>query len=221
MGGDIQHLPGDDDYLEHSSILRDPRQRRILLLLLDSSQPLTERDLSVRLAAREEGVAPSDVTPDDRESIRVDLYHRCLPKLEANGWIERHPKGIFAADPLPFGDDDPSFPGLGLSDPDPPSEEVIAALLARPPRQDIVSVIASQSQQLTLRELATELDQGSYASWKPETNGYASPALGLLHHVELPKLAEVGLIEYDSDEKTITRTPALVTLANRFDISRK
>lgn len=85
MSYEGQLLPGGDDYPGRWSILADPRQRRILSILLKKSHPMTERDLSVQLMAEEMGTVPSDVTEDDHRPVQVDLYHRCLPKLEAGG----------------------------------------------------------------------------------------------------------------------------------------
>lgn len=216
MGSEIQPLQGDDDYLVRSTILADPRQRQILSILLDQSHPLTDRDLAVQLAARETGTPPSDVTEKDHQPIRVDLHHRCLPKLEAAGWIERHPEGVVAAEQLSFGDTDLSV--ADLQDPDHTSWEAVAALLARPRRQDLVSIIAGQRRLVALEELATELASRGYPSWTTDVGRDESTILGMLHHVDLPKLAAVGLIEYDHDEKTVTCNRSLMTLVNRTDI---
>lgn len=212
MGSEIQPLPGDDDYLMRSTILADPRQRRVLSILLDQSHPMTDRDLAVQLAAREAGT-PSDVTEKDHQPIRVDLHHRCLPKLEAVGWIERHPEGVVAAEQLSFGDTDLSV--ADLRDPDHPSWEAVAALLARPRRQDLVSIIAGQRRPFALEELATELASRGYPSWTTDEGRDESTLRSMLHHVDLPRLAAVGLIEYDRDEKTITCNRSLMTLVNR------
>lgn len=213
MSGDIQPLPGDDDYLEQSSILADPRQRRVLSILLDRSHPMTERDLSVQLTARETGTDPPDISEEAHQSIHVDLHHQCLPKLESGGWIKRHHEGIIAAEPLSVRDEDSSQPNL--HDPDHPPWEAVGALLARPQRQDLVSIVAGRRDYLTLEELATGLTERSYASWPAEQRDDEPTLRRTLHHVDLPKLAEVGLIEYDPDEKTITRTRTLEALVNR------
>lgn len=219
MSSDRQLLPGGDDYLEQSSILADPRQRRILSILRNRSQPLTERDLSVQLTARETGRAPSNITEDDHQPIQVDLYHRCLPKLESEGWITRHPAGIIAAEPLSFGDEGSTPPDV--HNPTHLSWEAVGALLARPQRQDLVSIIAGQHGHLTLEELATAVTERSHTTWPADQRGDEPTLLSTLHHVDLPKLAEVGLIKYSPEEKTLTRTASLETLVNRTDLDNR
>lgn len=216
MGSEPRLPLGGDDSLEISSILGDPRQRRLLAILLDQSSPMTDRDLSVQLAAQETGTAPSDVTEEDYQPIQVDLHHRCLPKLEAVGWIERHPEGVIAAEALSFWDEEPMLPDL--RDPDHSSWEAVAALLARPRRQYLVSIIAGQRHHLTLEELATELAEYGHASWATEQHEDEPTLRSMLYHVDLPRLAEVGLIEYDRDEKTIARTRSLMTLVNQTEL---
>lgn len=219
MGSEPRLPLGGDNSLDISSILGDPRQRRLLAILLEQSHPLTARDLSVQLAAQETGTAPSYVPEGDRQSIQMDLHHRCLPKLEAVGWIERHPEGVIAAEPLSFWDEEPMLPDL--RDPEHSSWEAVAALLARPRRQDLVSIIAGQRHRLTLEELATELAECSHASWATERYDDDPTLQSMLYHVDLPRLAEVGLIEYDRDEKTITSTCSLMTLVNQTDLDNR
>jgi hypothetical protein len=177
---------------------------------------MTERDLSVALAARETGTALSDTTEEDYRPILVDLRHRCLPKLEGVGWIERHPAGAIAAESLPVGDEDSLLPDLQDSD---LAWKAIGTLLAHPRRQELVSIVADQHH-LTVEELATELGEHGHPSKATKPLSYAV-LLRTLHHADLPKLAEVGLIEYDHDEKTVTRTRSLKTLGNRIDLDTR
>lgn len=218
MGSEPRLLLGGDLSREQSSILGEPRQRRVLSILLNQPQPMTVRDLGVQIAAHETERAPSDVPEEDHQPIRVDLHHRCLPKLEAVGWIERHPEGVIAAESLPFGDEESSFPDL--QDPNYPWE-AIGALLARPRRQDVVAIVAGQCHRLTLEGLATELAEYGHASWATERREDEPTLRSLLHHIDLPKLAEVGLIEYDRDEKTVTRTSSLMALVDQTDLGKR
>lgn len=219
MSSDVEPLPGGDDYLEQSPILADTRHRRILSLLLNRSHPLTERDLSVQLTARETGADPGDIDEEDHQSVRVALHHQCLPKLESEGWIKRHQEGFVAAEPLPVSDDDSPLPDL--HDLDHPFWEAVGALLARPRRQDLVTIVAGRRDPLTLAELATALPEHSDGSWPGEGCADEPTLFSTLHHVDLPKLAEVGLIEYDPDEKTITRTRTLETFVDRTALGNR
>jgi hypothetical protein len=215
MGGDRLLVPGNDAH-EISSILADSRQRQVLSILLDRSHPVAERDLSIQVAAQETTKALAEVTEEEYESIRVDLHHRCLPKLEAVGWIERCPDGMITTGPLFSWDESSSVPDLQNSDC--PFWEAVSTLLARPRRKELVSIIADRPR-LSLEELATELAESGPDSWTDEQGESELPSLSTLHHLDLPKLAEIGLIEYDHDEKTITRTSTLLTLVNQTDLN--
>ncbi|MFC6989219.1 hypothetical protein ACFQJD_11790 [Haloplanus sp. GCM10025708] len=80
-----------------------------------------------------------------------------------------------------------------------------------------MSVIANQRHRVTLDELAT----GLRTRGRPSRRGWPDDERDLLctlHHVDLPKLAETGLIEYDADGKTIARTRRLAAFVDRMDI---
>lgn len=202
---------GDDSPIL-SSILADPRQRRILALLLEQPHPLTDRDLAVQLAAREAEKPPSDVAEEDLQQILVELYHWYLPELQKTGWIDRHPEGIVTTEQFPFGDADSSLPPL--QDPEVPWE-ALATLLARPRRGHIVSILARQDQSLSLEKLAARLAAYERISGTAERGD--SALSGTLHHVDLPRLDEVGLIEYDPEENTITRERDLTQIVDWID----
>lgn len=204
---------GGADRLERSSILGDERQRRVLSVLLDRSRPVTVHVLGVRVAAQEAGIEPSETARVDHGSVRADLRHRCLPKLEAVGWIERHPEGVVADEPIRPAPEGLSFPDL--RDPEHPAWAAASALLARPRRQDLVSVVADRPPRVTLDELAREL-RARGPRWRTGIRDEGTTR-GTLHHVDLPKLAEVGLVEYDADEGTVAPTSRLTGFVDRPD----
>lgn len=212
MSSEIPFLPEDIEPLIRSVVLADQRHRRILALLQEHSGPIPERDLVEQLAARE--AERSAVTDQVYQRIQIDLHHRCLPELEAAGWVERCPGGIITTKQLAVERMD-ALPEL--EDPDVPWK-ALAALLAHPQRQHVVSIIADHTQSLTLEELGTALRASEQRSRTTDEDGEESTLLAVLHHIDLPALEEVGLIEYDSDEKTITRQRALETLLDRTDI---
>lgn len=202
MSVDRQLRRRGDDSFEQSSILDDPRQRLILSILVEHSRPLRDRDLAVQIAARETGTSPSDVPEKDYQSILVDLHHRCLPKLEAVGWVERNPEGIIASKPPSVGEADSSLSSL-----DAPAVrwKQLAAVLARPHRRHILSVLFRGDPPLGLDELVVKLAAHERIRWTIE--GDDDTLSVLLHHVDLPALEEVGLLRYDPDTNTITRGP--------------
>lgn len=211
--GERELLSEGNGGLEQSSIFGDSRQHQLLSFLLRQSQPMTERDLAVQLAGGEN--PSSAVTDGDIRSLLIDFHHRCLPKLEAEGLIERYPEGIVAAESLSFDDENSSFPGL--QNPDHPAWEAVRAVTARPRRQALVSALASHRRSLTVEELETELVDGECRSWTTEGESDDSATLILLHHIDLPKLADVGLIEYEHETNTIIPDCEMLRLVNRLD----
>lgn len=208
--------PGDTGPLVRSKLLANPRHRHLLLLLL-KSDPLTERDLAIQLAALEQEDSPSEVANDVRRQIRMDLHHRGLPMLEAVGWIERGPEGIVVTEQL-FAE----TPGLSLlefEDLDHSSWEALTTLLARPRRQYMASIIVDHSEPLTLNELGTGLVATDQTPLGSNDRTEEPTLLTTLHHVDLPKLDEVELIEYHSETKTIRGNELLTELVDRLDIS--
>ena len=170
---------------------------------------MTERDIAVQLAVQEAGVSPADVTDEQLQPIQLDLHHRCLPKLEAAEWIERTHEGIVAT-PIAEADS----PSTLLTSDGPPGD-AIDALLARPLRRDLASIVADRHRPLTLEELAVELTSCERVSSTTGCDEDELPLSRRLHHVDLPRLADVGLLEYDPEEKTVARTHSLMALLNR------
>jgi hypothetical protein len=207
-----QRHPGGGDDLERSSILGDRRQRRVLAILLDRPRPMTVGELSVHLVARADGADPSTVSEAECQSVRMDLRHRCLPKLHAAGWIERCADGVAADDP-------PSVETAALSlpelrDPDDPFWDIVSALLARPYRPDLVSILADRNQRVGVTELATELLAQARATVPDDGRRLAIA----LHHVDLPKLASVGVAKYDPDDRTVVGTSCLPQFVDWVDL---
>lgn len=209
MEGKPQPLPGESAGLERSAILADPRQRRILSILESQSRPTTVDELGRRLATAERD---DDAVVDDadRQSIRLDLHNRCLPSLESVGWIDRRPDGLLLADPLSAVD----FSPPPLQAPDDPAWPVVSALLARPSRRVILPVLADHDQRLSLTDLTAELRvRGDVALVDDDRRLPIA-----LHHVDLPKLAATGVIEYDPDARAVAQTPWLTTCLDRLGL---
>lgn len=197
-------LPSKAPLLD-ASILGDRRQRRLLDILRDRSLPLTERGLAVELAAREEDKPPADVTTEERRQRQLRLHHQDLPEFEAAGLIERRPDGVVSTEQFPLPEPNPPLPHIpGLDD---PSGEELATLLSRPRRQDVVSLVVERDRPLALDEIAAELATSERRTASADDPVDESSLRITLHHVDLPKLDDIGLIEYDSDEKTVSPTP--------------
>lgn len=202
-------LRGGEDGADRSSVLTDPRQRQILATLAERSHPMTVRDLAVHLAAQAADTTPAAVTDEQCRRVRIDLHHRCLPKLNAAGWINRRPDGVVATGSPPV--DDAMFRELREYD-----CEIVRALYTRPRRRDVLSVVDSADGSLTVRELATELADCDQSQWRTERYQDERTLREMLHHVDLPKLSELGLLSYDAAAKTTTQTRNRTEMAGRY-----
>jgi DNA-binding transcriptional ArsR family regulator len=164
---------------------------------------MTERDLAVRIGAREGGKSPTDVTEAGHRRIRLALHHHHLPKLETEGFIDCRPEGVVATERLSSGNSVSTRPQP--REPNHPSWDALAPLVGRPRRQRVVSILSEQAVPVTLQELAEKLATRERDAGTKDGNDDYDP-LVRLHHVDLPKLSDAGLIDYDSDRTTITAT---------------
>jgi len=184
------------------SVLDDPRQRQILKAV-QTHGTIGVGELAAHLATESERKA-------SESEIRLDLYHRCLPGLEAAGWIERDGDRVEIAGEFPFGTESP-LPDLAATDDQ--FWRVVDAVVARPRRRESLSLLAEQSEEITVGSLATTLAD------RTDTDCDEQTARTLLHHVDLPTLAEVGLVSYDPEQKAIAPTSLLVSVAGRLGLA--
>jgi DNA-binding transcriptional ArsR family regulator len=200
---------GGRNEFERSQIVGDLRQRRILSILLGRPRPITAERLGGRLVSEADGPAAS---ADDRRPVALDLHHRCLPKLESVGWIERRPEGIVVDEPLRLGAENFSPPDL--REPEHPDWDAVAVLLGDPRREAIASLVVGRRRHVAVDDLAAELRAAVPAlrGALPEDDRSLRIAL---HQVDLPQLATVGLVDYDRDAGTVARTDRLLGFAER------
>lgn len=186
-----------------STVLRDCRSRHLLHCLQDG--PLTVRDLAVTLAAAELGSGRPAVETDERRQYQSLLRHNYLPRLTDAGLLVRSGDGLVRLGPLPLDRFDVQFPPL--EDPDHPSWPAAATVLGRPYRYSVVSQVAADDT-VSLSALADRVAE----STSLDTEATPRSLAVTLHHVDLPKLASVDLLEYDDVSRTVTRTPATETV---------
>jgi DNA-binding transcriptional ArsR family regulator len=105
---------GQPDRAAVFKALSNSRRRLLLSYLLEQNDPVDIKELSRVIAARENGIAPHEVTHEQRKRAYIALYQNHLPFLEKNGLIysDRSVDGIELADCAP----------LVRSHLDPPSE---------------------------------------------------------------------------------------------------
>jgi hypothetical protein len=194
-----------------AGVLADAQQRRILSLVADGAAPLTERDLAVALVAREERKPTAQVTSEERRARRLRLHHQKLPKLESAGLIVRSSDGVRLVPSFPV---DLSEFGVPLPSPeqtDDPRWDLVAALVARPYRQYIVSLLAEAPGSLTLGQVTERLlDADETDLTRAEVGAKALQTR--LHHVDLPKLAALDVLSYDAADKTVRAERALTAV---------
>lgn len=208
MNGEQHSSPDDGRGFVRASILGDPRQRRILAILRDRSRPTAVDELRARLGEDEDGSSPAEGS----SRLRTDLEHRCLPKLVAAGWIERRSEGYVVDDPLPLATERFSLPDI--TNPEHPSWDAASVLLTRPRRQDVLSVVAGRPGHLTVSDLVTELRRRAPPRRVDDRNRTLRTTL---HHVDLPVLSDVGLVEYDPDGSTVAPGSRLPRCIDRLD----
>lgn len=201
-----------------ASVLVEPRQRCVLALLLDSSGTLSVRDIAVQLAARSADTPPSEVPEADVREVATDLHHRCLPELETLELIERLPTGRVAAGERLTVDRGVAPPALGGSEM--PSWEAIAELFENPRRRRVASIVAERRRPIRLEELAGELSTRERSPSTAGENGDDTIHVSL-HHVDLPRLDDVGLIDYDRSDRTVDATVPAGSLRHWTEIARR
>lgn len=223
MSSDARGVPQGIDSYEAATALADPRNRRVLSVLLERSHPLTTRDLGVLLGAAVCGTSPARIPADVLRRIRTDLHHRSLPALEDAGLIDRFPEGAVLADEGVRELENEGLPAL-----DGDEEQfwkAVAAILARPRRQELLSVVAGDGP-LSLEELSTRVaaretdgwpsataeDDSTVADASTTTDSWSAQTL---HHVDLPRLASIGVLRYDPAENTVAPTAVLASLGER------
>ncbi|MDS0280917.1 DUF7344 domain-containing protein [Haloarcula onubensis] len=184
------------DRFQLSTALADQRSRQLLSCLQDG--PATVRDLAVALAASDLDCARSAVTATDRRQYHQQLDHRYLPRLNDVGLVTRSPDGFVEYVPTVLDGFEVEFPSL--AEPTDPSWPAAAAVLGRAYRHSLVSLVA----EVGSASLSQLTDQLAGADGTP---GQRPRELAItLHHVDLPKLAAVGLLNYDYESRTATRT---------------
>jgi len=186
-----------------ASILGELRYRRLLSILLERSQPVPVRELSVQLAAREADVTPAAVSDAEYEAVLTALEHRYLPKLEQVGWVDRGPAGLTATEPGPTETATVSIPTL--QNPEHPHWEPISVVLEHSRRLAVVERIADRKQPLTVTQLAEGLREHEHPSWDSPMPAPQQLRVSL-YHTDLPKLSAVDLVEFDATEQTAAPT---------------
>lgn len=186
-------------YPDRNAVLErliDHRRRRILSVLLDRSAPMPVEDLAARVAAAEGAGALGDVDPETTERVEIDLYHVHIPALADVDLVEwdREEGTVVTTDHPALAD--PAFRQFVETEAD---VDGVLDCLSDPRRRRALAVLDEEGP-MTRAELAHEVAT-------EETGGTSSDSfedvLVGLHHVDLPKLEDAGLVECDPDAETV------------------
>lgn len=83
-------LDGDDGvvFFDRLFDILSERRRRSVLLHLQKNGEMTTDSLAAMVAADEEDATADTVAEDAVDSVRIELFHRHLPKLDDAGFVE-------------------------------------------------------------------------------------------------------------------------------------
>lgn len=176
-------------------VLANGRRRRVLTALDERSGAVSERALATELVE-------SGQTGDDRRQVRSDLRHNHLPTLERAGLIVRDETdgAVRATDAL--GEMDPVYRRVLERAPD-DWDDAIACLSVRR-RRIVLSVLANGETPITRFNLARAVAAHEASGGGSATN--ARNVVQRLHHVDLPKLDAVGLVDYDPENEMVSES---------------
>ncbi|MGQ3722646.1 MULTISPECIES: DUF7344 domain-containing protein [Natrialba] len=78
----------DESRIDELLLILSHHRRRDVLYYLSEHELASIESLATKITAHELDCSSSDVTPDDRKPVLIDLYHNHLPKLTNSGLIE-------------------------------------------------------------------------------------------------------------------------------------
>ncbi|AUV82033.1 hypothetical protein C2R22_10540 [Salinigranum rubrum] len=176
--------------------LSDARCRHILSAL-DRDGPMSTETLAVTVSADERDVAVDAVSDADVESVLIELYHTCLPRLEAAGLVSRDEDGTVRARL----DGHEAVPDVrAFLETDRRHAAASLAHLAVPERRAALVVLAGRNEPLDLSTLVAEMRRLDDFDSGVDSGDSLQVAL---HHVHLPRLEAAGFVRYDSDANVI------------------
>lgn len=194
--------PSYDDptstWMDLLAVAATPRRMAVLSTVSRSGE-LTITDLTARVVARVRGIPLADVTEEQYAETRAALHHSHLPALAERGLVEvRAEADATSVSPGPAFDAAhvdavESLAGVGAIDP------TLASALGDRRRRQIVSIL-SETDGAVRTDLLAETMAGSSTH---SSTGQTAEALRL-HHCDLPKLAEAGVVDYRPEERLVS-----------------
>ncbi|WP_380675874.1 DUF7344 domain-containing protein [Salinigranum sp. GCM10025319] len=171
------------------NVLNDARRRTTLAILADRSASIDDSALAEAVWADENEAPPQEASDVELERLLLELYHCHLPKLEAAGLISR---------------EDGAAETHLTELPDPRREEpervdgARPSTLEHPVRRAAVDALSEAGRPMDLTELAAAITCPD----DPTTTRDVDRCVAL-HHVHLPRLDRVGIVQYDHAENRV------------------
>ncbi|SEH16535.1 hypothetical protein SAMN04487967_2690 [Natronorubrum sediminis] len=193
-GSDRKWTPLEDIPSEWYDILRNPRRLRLLEELRMHRTRVSLASLTTAIVERE---SPDVSNGEARYNVRLSLLHNHLPRLADYGIVEWDTESG-----VELVDDSPLYPAdlsrLLEYCRQENGEDLLEAIV-HPVRLEIVSLLTEHEQPATLEYIASTLAAHDVGSTDP------LQVKRMLHHVHLPTLEAVGLLEFDHDTGVVTQ----------------
>lgn len=177
--------------------LADTRRRILLALLQEQQRPISVCELAAEIAARESDERVEDVDEEHRRRVLTDLHHNQLPRLTQTNLVlhDRDRRSVSIAARSLFEHDVAEI--IRSCERGEPADDIVFECLADRRRRQIVAVLDETDQSMPLSSLA-----GKVADQLDETDETSIERVQTsLYHVDLPKLADAGLVDYDADRQ--------------------
>lgn len=201
LGGDSTTDPLANVPTECYEILRNPRRLRLLEVLGCQQTRLTVSELTTELVEK----TTTDVSNGQaRHDVRISLVHNHLPRLADYDIVDWNDDGVALVDEPPVHPADISVL-LDLCESE--NAEELLETLVDPVRMRLLSLLKASNGPISLDQLAVRLvayDGGPFAD--------VERAKIALHHSHLPAMADIGVLNYDTESRLVTRYDHVVSI---------
>ena len=182
-------------------VLAMPRRVAVLAALSEAGTPISDDELARWVAAKEGGKSPDEVTPSERQTVRLSLRHYHLPALSTHGLVEWRS----TVDEVDLGHEISAERVLDLiADRSLTAASRLFDIIAQPRRRLVLAVLRERDEQLSVEELARLVaaeERASAPDAVPEAD--CSRIRVSLHHSHLPVLSAMDVLEYDPKARVV------------------
>ena len=179
-------LPPGEQY----DLLVAERRQLVLDLLAGRTAPITLEEFVPRVVSEEDGLDPDN--EDAVQRVAISLHHCHLPRLAESGLVDYDPDA-HRIDPKGA----VKLPGVDQN------RDWLAAI-ADPLRLLVLEQLATH-ERTTLEELAANLAESD----DPAADSHPRTIAIGLHHNHLPRLEELGFVDYDTTDRAVEPTERL------------